>query len=92
MEVSQLTGMVSVGTLLALTIVAVSILILRSVLPNEVPLPSSLRESIDSVSLRFSSQEDADKFDGIKELPLGGTSEEKEPLLVKEKNYGCNSF
>jgi len=84
MEVSQLAGMVSVGTLLAFTIVAVSILILRYVPPNEVPLPSSLRESIDSVSLRFSSQEDAEKFDGIKELPLGGTSKEKDPLLVKE--------
>lgn len=84
MEVSQLAGMVSVGTLLAFTIVAVSILILRYVPPNKVPLPSSLRESIDSVSLRFSSQEDAEKFDGIKELPLGGTSEEKDPLLVKE--------
>ncbi|XP_078177769.1 cationic amino acid transporter 2, vacuolar-like [Carex rostrata] len=84
MEVSQLAGMVSVGTLLAFTIVAVSILILRYVPPNEVPLPSSLRESIDSVSLRFSSQEESEKFDGIKELPLGGTSEEKDPLLVKE--------
>jgi cationic amino acid transporter 1 len=84
MEVSQLAGMVSVGTLLAFTVVAVSILILRYVPPNEVPLPSSLRESIDSVSLRFSSKEDAEEAEGIKELSLGGTSEEKDPLLVKE--------
>ncbi|XP_077240741.1 cationic amino acid transporter 2, vacuolar-like [Tasmannia lanceolata] len=58
MNVSQLAGMVSVGTLLAFTIVAVSILILRYVPPDEVPLPpSSLQESIHSVSLRYSTQE-----------------------------------
>uniref|UniRef100_K3Z4R5 Cationic amino acid transporter C-terminal domain-containing protein n=1 Tax=Setaria italica TaxID=4555 RepID=K3Z4R5_SETIT len=45
MDVSQLAGMVSVGTLLAFTIVAVSILILRYVPPDEVPLPSSLHSS-----------------------------------------------
>ncbi|XP_042461160.1 cationic amino acid transporter 2, vacuolar-like isoform X1 [Zingiber officinale] len=56
MDVSQLAGMVSVGTLLAFTIVAVSILILRYVPPSEVPLPSSLRESIDSVSFCHNSQ------------------------------------
>ncbi|XP_043701896.1 cationic amino acid transporter 3, mitochondrial-like isoform X1 [Telopea speciosissima] len=55
MDVSQLAGMVSVGTLLAFTIVAVSILILRYVPPDEVPLPSSLQASINSVSLRYSS-------------------------------------
>ncbi|XP_018833429.2 cationic amino acid transporter 4, vacuolar-like [Juglans regia] len=54
MDVSQLAGMVSVGTLLAFTTVAVSVLILRYVPPDEVPLPSSLQESIDSMSLRFS--------------------------------------
>jgi len=45
MDVSQLAGMVSVGTLLAFTVVAVSILILRYVPPDEVPLPPSLQES-----------------------------------------------
>ncbi|KAJ4978260.1 hypothetical protein NE237_009040 [Protea cynaroides] len=54
MDVSQLAGMVSVGTLLAFTIVAISILILRYIPPDEVPLPSSLQNSIDSVSLRYS--------------------------------------
>uniref|UniRef100_A0A453JJQ0 Cationic amino acid transporter C-terminal domain-containing protein n=1 Tax=Aegilops tauschii subsp. strangulata TaxID=200361 RepID=A0A453JJQ0_AEGTS len=39
MDVSQLAGMVSVGTLLAFTIVAVSILILRYVPPDEVGSP-----------------------------------------------------
>jgi cationic amino acid transporter 1 len=52
MDVSQLAGMVSVGTLLAFTTVAVSVLILRYVPPDEVPLPSSLQKSIDSISSR----------------------------------------
>ncbi|KAH7675232.1 Amino acid/polyamine transporter I protein [Dioscorea alata] len=46
MDVSQLAGMVSVGTLLAFTTVAISILILRYVPPDEVPLTSSNQESI----------------------------------------------
>ncbi|KAL4568155.1 hypothetical protein LXL04_020258 [Taraxacum kok-saghyz] len=54
MDVEQLAGMVSVGTLLAFTMVAVSVLILRYVPPDEVPLPSSLQAAIDSVSLRYS--------------------------------------
>ncbi|XP_031473550.1 cationic amino acid transporter 2, vacuolar-like [Nymphaea colorata] len=69
MDVSQLAGMVSVGTLLAFTIVAISILILRYVPPDEVPLPSYLQETIDSVSAKYGSQEseeedleDADKI------------------------------
>ncbi|KAK3149826.1 hypothetical protein QOZ80_3AG0223490 [Eleusine coracana subsp. coracana] len=45
MDVSQLAGMVSVGTLLAFIIVAISILILRYVPPDEVPLPPSMQES-----------------------------------------------
>ncbi|XP_019093276.1 PREDICTED: cationic amino acid transporter 2, vacuolar-like [Camelina sativa] len=50
MDVSQLAGMVSVGTLLAFTMVAVSVLILRYVPPDELPIPSFLQERIDSVS------------------------------------------
>ncbi|KAK1270563.1 Cationic amino acid transporter 2, vacuolar [Acorus gramineus] len=60
MDVSALAGMVSVGTLLAFTIVAVSILILRYVPPDEVPLPSSLQESIHAVSLRLSQESDVE--------------------------------
>ncbi|KAF3944897.1 hypothetical protein CMV_028678, partial [Castanea mollissima] len=52
MDVSQLAGMVSVGTLLAFTTAAVSVLILRYVPPDEVPVPSSLQKSIDSISSR----------------------------------------
>nr|GLL24437.1 cationic amino acid transporter 2, vacuolar-like [Ipomoea trifida] len=50
MDVDQLAGMVSVGTLLAFTMVAISLLILRYVPPNEVPTPSSSRDMIDSVT------------------------------------------
>ncbi|KAJ7971952.1 Cationic amino acid transporter vacuolar-like [Quillaja saponaria] len=60
MDVSQLAGMVSVGTLLAFTTVAVSVLILRYVPPDEVPLPSSLQERIDSTSLLFGSDIEED--------------------------------
>ncbi|KAK4485592.1 hypothetical protein RD792_008235 [Penstemon davidsonii] len=83
MDVEQLSGMVSVGTLLAFTMVAISVLILRYIPPDEVPLPSSLQEAIDSVSLRYnisnSSPGDLEventKNDGI-------TSEENAPLLL----------
>ncbi|KAI3705394.1 hypothetical protein L1987_75631 [Smallanthus sonchifolius] len=54
MDVEQLAGMVSVGTLLAFSMVAISVLILRYVPPDEVPLPSSFQAAIDSVSLRYS--------------------------------------
>ncbi|RDX95660.1 Cationic amino acid transporter 4, vacuolar [Mucuna pruriens] len=49
MDVSQLAGMVSVGTLLAFTTVAVSVLIIRYVPPDEVPFPSSLLTSVDPI-------------------------------------------
>lgn len=41
---------VSVGTLIAFTMVAISVLILRYVPPDEIPLPSSLHGSIEHVS------------------------------------------
>ena len=44
---------VSVGTLLAFTTVAVSVLILRYVPPDEMPLSPSLQEYIGSLSLQF---------------------------------------
>ncbi|THU73985.1 hypothetical protein C4D60_Mb04t28590 [Musa balbisiana] len=97
MDVSQLAGMVSVGTLLAFTIVAISILILRYVPPDEIPLPSSFQESIDSVSIRYSIQNNGEKADslgntGSSENQYDGPSQEinKEsvnyPLIGKEIN------
>lgn len=52
MDVSQLAGMVSVGTLLAFTVVAISILVLRYIPPCELPLSSSYESSVVSVSSR----------------------------------------
>ncbi|KAL3755019.1 hypothetical protein ACJRO7_002143 [Eucalyptus globulus] len=78
MDVSQLAGMVSVGTLLAFTTVAISVLILRYVPPDVVPLPSSLQESIDAYS-------DAQESSGIISHDSGGSSKDStQPLLGKK--------
>ncbi|KAK3446447.1 hypothetical protein EUGRSUZ_A02137 [Eucalyptus grandis] len=78
MDVSQLAGMVSVGTLLAFTMVAISVLILRYVPPDVVPLPSSLQESIDAYS-------DAQESSGIISQVSGGSSKDStQPLLGKK--------
>ncbi|MQM04679.1 hypothetical protein Taro_037481, partial [Colocasia esculenta] len=82
MDVSQLAGMVSVGTLLAFTIVAVSILILRYVPPDEVPLPSSLQGSIDSVSSRYNGGESSKNKGTSHANDLEESSDD--PLLIKE--------
>ncbi|KAF3326700.1 cationic amino acid transporter 2, vacuolar-like isoform X2 [Carex littledalei] len=47
MDVSQLAGMVSVGTLLAFTMVAISILVLRYAPPDEAPDQEFLQEPIE---------------------------------------------
>ncbi|KAJ6802849.1 cationic amino acid transporter 3, mitochondrial-like [Iris pallida] len=87
MDVPQLAGMVSVGTLLAFTVVAISILILRYVPPNEVPLPSSLQQSIDSVSFRYSTEE---KESGSSKNLAGTVNNDGDsieyPLILKENN------
>ncbi|XP_042392694.1 cationic amino acid transporter 2, vacuolar-like isoform X3 [Zingiber officinale] len=54
MDVSQLAGMVSVGTLLAFTIVAVSILILRYVPPNSSRIICSNKDQDDGISQEVS--------------------------------------
>jgi cationic amino acid transporter 1 len=61
---------VSVGTLLAFTTAAVSVLILRYVPPDEVQLPSSLHESIDSMSSRLSGDIKEVNCDNVKD-PAG---------------------
>ncbi|XP_057954367.1 cationic amino acid transporter 2, vacuolar-like [Malania oleifera] len=84
MDVSQLAGMVSVGTLLAFTMVAISVLILRYIPPDEVPLPSSLQESIDSVSLQYSGS--SPEIEGENDKDQIGTSNEgTQPLVGKEE-------
>ncbi|KAG6427879.1 hypothetical protein SASPL_112126 [Salvia splendens] len=85
MDVEALSGMVSVGTLLAFTMVAISVLILRYVPPDVVPIPSSLQEAIDSVSSKYRSttgliDSDADDFDA-----KAITSQTTVPVLVSEQ-------
>ncbi|KAA3486495.1 cationic amino acid transporter 2, vacuolar-like isoform X2 [Gossypium australe] len=107
MDVSQLTGMlvkvafllqVSVGTLLAFTMVAVSVLILRYVPPDEVPLPSSLQESIDSYMLRHNSDtqmingENPAKSPGDPCLPLLGEKNVAVDCTVVEKLEALSSY
>nr|XP_043631350.1 cationic amino acid transporter 2, vacuolar-like [Erigeron canadensis] len=81
MDVEQLAGMVSVGTLLAFTMVAISVLILRYVPPDEVPLPSSLQAAIDSVSLRYSNTITTEEIDVEISKGQTGVSGEKNKLL-----------
>ncbi|KAI4301022.1 hypothetical protein L6164_034341 [Bauhinia variegata] len=82
MDVSQLAGMVSVGTLLAFTMVAISVLILRYIPPDEVPLPPSLQESIHSVSIRYGgSNDEKDVKDAVGNV---GTSGGAKPSVAEE--------
>jgi hypothetical protein len=79
---------VSVGTLLAFSMVAISVLILRYVPPDEVPLPSSLQESIDSASLEYGRS--GQKINGKRSKVKFGTSttDSDKPLLFKEDASG----
>ncbi|KAL8193299.1 hypothetical protein R6Q57_026880 [Mikania cordata] len=86
MDVEQLAGMVSVGTLLAFTMVAISVLILRYVPPDEVPLPSSLQAAIDSVSLRYNNiikTEETDVEVSNGQIGVSGEISAKYPLIAK---------
>lgn len=74
------------GTLLAFTMVAISVLILRYVPPDEVPLPSSLQESIDSVTLRYS--RDSQVTSG--ENPEMSTSTGSSQPLLSKKNVAID--
>lgn len=84
MDVEQLAGMVSVGTLLAFTMVGISVLILRYVPPDEVPLPSSLQAAIDSVSLRYSNNIHTEETDVETSKDQSGVSGEKSELLSRK--------
>lgn len=73
---------VSVGTLLAFTVVAISVLILRYVPPDEVPLPPFFQEAIDAVTICYSGSEDnADIVESTKTANM--TMDSELPLLVK---------
>ncbi|CAI8613661.1 unnamed protein product [Vicia faba] len=75
MEVSELAGMVSVGTLLAFTMVAISVLILRYIPPNKFPAPPSLQDSILVIEVvnedkSVSTSEDTKPLDVMRDFPI----------------------
>lgn len=96
------------GTLLAFTMVAISVLILRYVPPDEVPFPSSLQDTIDFVSLRYSvnskdsySEAEKSEVDGGSPstlhsvtLPLLGKKKAvvDYPVIVKQEAQGNCKF
>ncbi|KAL6534720.1 Carnitine O-acetyltransferase mitochondrial [Orobanche gracilis] len=83
MDVEQLSGMVSLGTLVAYTVVAISVLILRYVPPDKVPVPPSFQEAIDSVSLRYPiSCSHGDVC--IENTKIYAITSESSPLLVRK--------
>lgn len=94
---------VSVGTLFAFTTAAVSVLILRYVPPDEVPLSSSLQESIKSVSLRFGCSIQESDSKNLKD-PAGSSENESHniheigeallghPLIQKSISQGNTSL
>ena len=85
---------VSVGTLLAFTMVAISLLIIRYVPPDVVPLPSSLQDSIDAVTLRYNdfTKDFGTSEDIAKPLLGGATVEASFPLLLKQVADGSCKF
>ncbi|CAN7026457.1 unnamed protein product [Brassica oleracea var. botrytis] len=94
MDVSQLAGMVSVGTLLAFTMVAISVLILRYVPPDELPLPASLQDRIDSVSFicgETKSSHHVGTSDDSNKQPLIGDNDDSVqfPVIEKQEALGC---
>ncbi|XP_057539239.1 cationic amino acid transporter 3, mitochondrial-like isoform X1 [Amaranthus tricolor] len=95
MDVSQLAGMVSVGTLLSFTIVAISILIIRYVPPDEVPLPSSLQvpafvgslectDIVEEVDGENSEKHVGTSRDEIQPLLCYGNLDAGHPLIIKQ--------
>lgn len=75
---------VSLGTLLAYTTVAISVLILRYVPPGEVPFPLSFKDAIDSVSSRHTINSSPPDV-CVENTKVYAISPENTPLLAKEE-------
>ena len=73
---------VSVGTLLAFTMVAVSLLILRYIPPDEVPIPPSLEESNNLVPSKYRLISDHIYVKNAE--ANSGASEHNKPVVIKE--------
>ncbi|CAI8613662.1 unnamed protein product [Vicia faba] len=83
MEVSELAGMVSVGTLLAFTMVALSVLILRYIPPNKIPVIEDVNED-ESVS----TSEDTKPLDVTQDFPIDHPLISSHPVIGKYVNEG----
>ena len=94
------------GTLLAFTVVAISILVLRYIPPNEIPLPPSLQDSVDYVSSGYdwrsdeTTERDAEAITGTSDSTKTSVIQEdasiEYPLIPKQLAIGrcelCLSF
>ncbi|XP_047332763.1 cationic amino acid transporter 2, vacuolar-like [Impatiens glandulifera] len=87
MDVEQLAGMVSVGTLIAFTMVAISLLIIRYVPPNEVPISSSFHESVVSIPFLYdATQENVDEKEDDIKCDAGSSGDSNESVgIVNER-------
>lgn len=92
---------VSVGTLLSFTIVSISILIIRYVPPDEVPLPSSLQvptfvgslecsDIVEEVDGENSEKHVGTSRDEIQPLLRNGNLDVGHPLIIKQ-SIECRS-
>nr|GMD43142.1 cationic amino acid transporter 4, vacuolar-like isoform X1 [Ipomoea batatas] len=99
MDVSQLAGMVSVGTLLAFTTVAISVLVVRYVPPDEFSFPSLLQPSM--IPASFAQHSKALQIGGgnTKSISMPYSNSEhlhpvvESPLLPKETTQDtCNEL
>nr|GMD42646.1 cationic amino acid transporter 4, vacuolar-like isoform X1 [Ipomoea batatas]GMD44896.1 cationic amino acid transporter 4, vacuolar-like isoform X1 [Ipomoea batatas] len=99
MDVSQLAGMVSVGTLLAFTTVAISVLVVRYVPPDEFSFPSLLQPSM--IPASFAQHSKALQIGGgnTKSISMPYSNSEhlhpvvESPLLLKETTQDtCNEL
>ncbi|XP_019187625.1 PREDICTED: cationic amino acid transporter 4, vacuolar-like isoform X1 [Ipomoea nil] len=99
MDVSQLAGMVSVGTLLAFTTVAISVLVVRYVPPDEFSFPSLLQPSITPASFTQHSKALRIGDENTKSISMPYSNSEhlhpvvECPLLPKETTQdACNEL
>uniref|UniRef100_A0ACD5W7X3 Uncharacterized protein n=1 Tax=Avena sativa TaxID=4498 RepID=A0ACD5W7X3_AVESA len=91
MDVSQLAGMVSVGTLLAFTMVAISVLIVRYAPPNEMPMEGAGPGSLESLASQTERSEPDEEilggpFGNVQEAP---TASEVSNIVRRQKAKRC---
>lgn len=84
MDIEQLAGMVSVGTLLAFTSVAISVLILRYIPAKEVEIPPSILDSVHSLSI-LSDINIQETLTHIPKDSFGSLCDSSRPLLGDRK-------